>query len=155
MIAECAAGDKRSLVASETIIDENRSLRDRLRIIGMVLLIFTATLLAYGPALRGGMLWDDDGHVTKPELQSLDGLRRIWTEAGATQQYYPLLHSAFWLEHRWWGDATPGYHLTNVLLHALAACLVAGVLRRLALPGAWFAALLFALHPVCVESVAW
>jgi hypothetical protein len=49
-------------------------------------LIFCATVLAYLPAIRGGFLWDDDAHVTKPELRSLHGLERIWCEAGATQQ---------------------------------------------------------------------
>ncbi len=76
-------------------------------------------------------------------------------DLGATQQYYPLLHSAFWLEHRLWGDAVFGYHLTNVLLHALAALLVVAIMRRLGLRGAWLAAFIFALHPVCVEAVAW
>ncbi len=75
--------------------------------------------------------------------------------AGATQQYYPLLHSAFWLEHFMWGEAVVGYHLTNIVLHALSACLVVMVMRRLSLPGAWLAGLVFALHPVNVESVAW
>jgi protein O-mannosyl-transferase len=118
--------------------------------------IFAVTLVAYLPALRAGFIWDDHpGHVTRPELQSLAGLGRIWFEFGATQQYYPLLHSAFWLEHRLWGDAAFGYHLVNVLLHATAACLVFRLLRKLAVPGAPLAALLFALHPVCVESVAW
>lgn len=117
--------------------------------------IFLATLLAYWPALHGTLLWDDSGHVTRPDLRSLAGLARIWTEIGATQQYYPLLHSAFWLEHRLWGDATLGYHLVNVLLHASAACLAGITLRRLAVPGAWLTAALFALHPVCVDSVAW
>jgi len=112
-------------------------------------------LIAYWPALTGGMLWDDNGHVTRPDLRSLAGLGRIWTEFGATQQYYPVLHSAFWLEHRLWGDATLGYHLLNVLLHATGACMFGLVLRRLAVPGATLATLLFALHPVCVESVAW
>ncbi len=121
----------------------------------MRVLIFAATLAAYWPALNGTLLWDDAGHVTRPELQSLAGLWRIWFEPGATQQYYPLLHSAFWFEHRLWGDATLGYHLINVLLHATSACLFASILRRLAVPGAWFAAVLFALHPVCAESVAW
>ena len=51
-----------------------------------------AVLLAYWPALRGGMLWDDGSHVTAPALQSLHGLWRIWFSLGATQQYYPLLH---------------------------------------------------------------
>ncbi len=119
------------------------------------LLLFAATLLAYLPALSGGFLWDDAGHVTRADLRSLAGLGRIWFEIGATQQYYPVLHSAFWFEHLLWGDSTVAYHLLNVVLHATAACLFARLLQRLAVPGAWFAALLFALHPVCVESVAW
>jgi len=168
-------------------------------------LIFLATFIVYHPALHGDLLWDDAGHVTRPDLQSFAGLGRIWFEIGATQQYYPVLHSAFWLEHRLWGDSALGYHLLNVLLHATAACLFAFVLRRLldgyrcragspdpAMPGSkagsgdpalqlpaaagsslatdhrpqagflrplagaeWLAAGLFALHPVCVESVAW
>lgn len=118
-------------------------------------LIAIATLIVYFPSLRGDFLWDDAGHVTKPELQSWSGLLRIWFEPGATQQYYPLLHSAFWLEHLLWGDATPGYRLINLLWHATAACLFVTLLRRLAVSGALLAGLLFALHPVCVESVAW
>jgi tetratricopeptide (TPR) repeat protein len=118
-------------------------------------LIFSVTLLAYWPALEGGLLWDDGAHVTAPNMRSLGGLYRIWFETGATQQYYPLLHSAFWLQHKLWGDAVLGYHLVNVLLHALAACLLVAILRKLAVPGALLAGLVFALHPVCVESVAW
>src|SRR6266700_195312 len=87
-------------------------------------MIFAATLVAYLPALQGSPLWDDDGHLTKSSLQSVHGLWRIWFELGATQQYYPLLHSAFWIEHWIWGDATIGYHLTNIALHAMSACLV-------------------------------
>ena len=117
--------------------------------------IFLVTLLAYWPALSGGFIWDDDGHVTRADLRDLSGLFRIWFEFGATQQYYPVLHSAFWLEHLVWGDSPLGYHLLNVFLHASAACLFGTLLRRLAVPGATLAALLFALHPVCVESVAW
>jgi tetratricopeptide (TPR) repeat protein len=122
----------------------------------MVFVLFiVATLVAYFPALTGDFLWDDAGHVTNPALQSWSGLLRIWFEPGVTQQYYPLLHSAFWLEHGIWGDATLGYHLINVLWHATSACLLVALLRRLAVPGALLAGLLFALHPVCVESVAW
>jgi tetratricopeptide (TPR) repeat protein len=119
--------------------------------------VFLATLAAYFPVLQGGQIWDDDAHVTKPVLRSLHGLWRIWFDLGATQQYYPVLHSAFWFEHQLWGDVTLGYHLTNVLLHATAACLFAVILRRLwqRADAAWLAAFLFALHPVGVESVAW
>jgi tetratricopeptide (TPR) repeat protein len=112
-------------------------------------------VLAYAPAMRGGFLWDDNGHVTKPELQPVAALGRIWFEFGATQQYYPVLHSAFWVEHRLWGDSAAGYHWLNLLLHATAAGLFVRVLQRLAIPGAWLAGLIFALHPVAVESVAW
>lgn len=112
-------------------------------------------LVAYFPALRGGFIWNDDDYVTKPALRSLAGLGRIWAEPGATEQYYPVLHSFFWFEHRLWGDAPFGYHLANVWLHGVAAVLIARIFRQLALPGGWLAALLFALHPVCVESVAW
>lgn len=118
-------------------------------------LIALVVLLAYLPALHSGFIWDDDGHVTRTDLQTLAGLFRIWFEVGATQQYYPLLHSAFWVQHVLWGDAPLGYHLVNLALHATAACLFGRVLLRLGVPGAWFAAVLFALHPVGVESVAW
>jgi protein O-mannosyl-transferase len=121
----------------------------------MALLLLCATLAAYLPALRGGMVWDDEAHVTRPELQSVDGLRQIWFKLGATQQYYPLVHSAFWLEHKIWGDATIGYHLVNVLLHATSAFLFALILLQLSIRGAWIGAFIFALHPVAVESVAW
>ncbi len=117
--------------------------------------ILTATLIAYWPALNGQLLWDDPGHLTRPDLQSWSGLWRIWFEVGATQQHYPLLHSAFWIQHQLWGDATTGYHLVNVLWHATSACLFAALLLRLRIPGALLAAFVFALHPVCVESVAW
>lgn len=114
-----------------------------------------ATLLAYFPALRAEFIWNDAEYVTAPGLRSWQGLGRIWSELGATEQYYPFLHSAFWLQHRLWGDAPTGYHLFNVALHAAAACLLAGILSRLAIRGAWLAAFGFALHPVGVESVAW
>ena len=116
---------------------------------------FIVTALAYAPAWSGQPIWDDDGHLTTPELQSLHGLARIWIEPGATQQYYPLVHTAFWLGHRAWGDALPPFHLLNIFLHALSAFLLFRLLTRLKIPGALLAAGIFALHPVQVESVAW
>src|SRR3954471_22708958 len=122
-------------------------------LVGLALLF--ATLAAYEPAWHGGLLWDDDKHVTSPELQPVHGLTRIWLDLGATQQYYPLTHSAFWVEHRVWGDATLPYHLVNIGLHVLSAFFLLVILRRLQVPGAEFAVALFALHPVQVQSVAW
>ena len=121
-----------------------------------VVVLLAATVLAYLPVWRAGFIWDDDAYVTKNlTLRSLEGFRRIWLEVGATPQYYPLVHTSFWLEYHLWGLNPLGYHLVNVFLHALGALLLWRVLLRLAVPGAWLAAALFALHPVQVESVAW
>lgn len=118
--------------------------------------IIGLTLLAYMPALRAGFIWDDDAYVTaNGALRSVDGLRRIWFEPASVSQYYPMVFSSFWLEYRLWGLAPFGYHAVNVLLHAATAVLLWRVLVRLAIPGAWVAAIVFALHPVQVESVAW
>lgn len=117
--------------------------------------LLAVTLMAYQPAWHGGILWDDDGHLTRADLRSPGGLWRVWFEPGATQQYYPVLHSAFWLLHRIFGDHTLGYHLVNIVLHATSAWLLWTLLQRLAIRGAWLASVLFALHPVHVESVAW
>jgi tetratricopeptide (TPR) repeat protein len=119
------------------------------------LILVAVTAIAYSPAWSGKFLWDDNDHITEPRLRSLEGLREIWTKPGATQQYYPLLHSAFWLEHKLWGDAVLPYHLVSILLHGISALLVWRILLKLEVPGAWLAAGLFALHPVQVESVAW
>jgi protein O-mannosyl-transferase len=121
---------------------------------GLVLVLLV--IVAYLPALRGQFIWDDDFHVVKSApLRSLAGLWRIWFEPGATQQYYPLTHSSFWLDYHLWGLNPMAYHAENILLHALGAVLVWRLLRRLGVNGAWLGAALFALHPVCVESVAW
>ncbi len=121
----------------------------------VALLLFGVTFLAYRAVWHAGFIWDDEGHVTRQDLRGLGGLGRIWSEPGATQQYYPFLHSIFWLEHRLWGDAAPAYHLANIFFHGTAAFLLYRLLRRLRVPGALLAASVFALHPVCVESVAW
>ena len=113
-------------------------------------------LASYWPVLDAGFIWDDDAYVSENStLRDGEGLHRIWFEARATPQYYPLVHTSYWLEHAAWGLDPTGYHLDNVLLHFLCAWLVWRILVSLGVPGAWFAAALFALHPVHVESVAW
>lgn len=112
-------------------------------------------IIVYSPAIRGGRILDDDLHITRPELQSIAGLARIWFDVGATQQYYPVLHSAFWVEHRIWGEKLICYHAVNIALHWLASLSIVSIMRRLSLTAGWLGAFIFALHPVCVESVAW
>jgi protein O-mannosyl-transferase len=118
-------------------------------------LVFALVSAVYAPIYRAGFVWDDSGHVTPASLRSWEGLGRIWTDIGAAQQYYPLLHSFFWVQHQLWGDHPMGYHIVNVLLHASVACLFLLLLRQLGVAGAMAAGLIFALHPVHVESVAW
>jgi protein O-mannosyl-transferase len=119
-------------------------------------LLMLAVLVAFWPALRGGFIWDDNGHITFNEtLHSFNGLRDIWFKPGATQQYYPLSFTVFWVDYHLWGLNPLGYHLQNVLMHGLAAVILWQVLKRLRAPGAGVAAAIFALHPVNVMSVAW
>jgi hypothetical protein len=121
----------------------------------LLLALLLVTFAAYQPVWHGGPLWDDDAHLTRNELAGIGGLWRIWFDLGATQQYYPLTHTAFWLLHAVWGNGTLAYHIVSIVLHALSAFLVAVILARLAVPWPWLAALVFALHPVHVDSVAW
>ena len=107
------------------------------------------------PLGTGGVLWDDDAHIGGPELRTLDGLRRIWFVPRTTQQYYPLLHTSYWLQQKLWGDSITGYHIVNLLLHIGCVVLVLRIVRFLRIPGAELAATIFALHPVNVETVAW
>ena len=118
--------------------------------------LFFLTLAVYLPAMRGGYLWDDDAHLTGDEkLKSIGGLAKTWFVPTSSQQYYPLVHTSFWLEYQLWKLNPTGYHVDNILLHGLNAVLLGFLLRRLKVPGAWWVAALFAVHPVHVESVAW
>ena len=125
--------------------------RSPLRIAAGVALIFLLAFAVYWPALRGQFVWDDLLLVDKnPMVKGEAGLRSIWFHAD-----FPLTTLAFWLQWLMWGKHPAGYHIVNVLLHALNAVLVWRVLARLRIPGAWIAGMIFAAHPVCVASVAW
>ncbi len=113
-------------------------------------------MIAYVPVFSAGFIWDDFQYIAEnPVVQDPAGLGRIWSDLRANPQYYPLTFSTFWIEHQLWGLKPTGYHIVNVVLHATTVLLVWLVLRRLAVPAAWMAAALFAVHPVHVESVAW
>jgi tetratricopeptide (TPR) repeat protein len=119
------------------------------------LALLLAPFLVYLPAWHGQFIWDDPVSLSEnPLIPRRDGLYCFWFTS-VPQDYFPLTFTSFWLEYRLWGLNPMGYHLTNILLHALGAVLLWRVLLRLKVPGAWLAALVFALHPVCVASVAW
>ena len=119
-------------------------------------LLVIAVVLAYQPAWTAGYIWDDDLYLThNPLITAADGWSRIWFSFDAPSQYFPLTYSSFRLEHAVWDFNAAGYHWVNILLHATNALLLWRLLRSLGVPAAWFAAALFALHPVQVESVAW
>ena len=125
------------------------------------IVITAACFVAYIPAIKGGFVWDDDVYVTdNPLLTAPHGLYRIWFAMfDSPAQYVPLVYTTistiFWIEHQLWGFNPMGYHIVNVGIHIANALLLWLVLRRLSIPGAWFASAVFALHPVQVETVAW
>ena len=121
-----------------------------------VLIILCATLAVYLPSLKGGFIWDDAIMLTGNEMvKASRGLWDMWFCTRVGDGYFPLTWSAFWLQWRVWGMHPEGYRLVNLLLHAGSALLLWRVLTRLQAPGGWLAGILFALHPVCVMSVAW
>jgi tetratricopeptide (TPR) repeat protein len=119
------------------------------------LVLVIVTFVAYQPTWHAGFIWDDDLLITDNRMvQARDGLYRFWFTTEALD-YYPLTSSFWWLQWRLWGRNAEGYHAANVLLHAANVLLIWIILRHLRIPGAWLAALLFAVHPVNVASVAW
>jgi tetratricopeptide (TPR) repeat protein len=112
-------------------------------------------LLTFSPSIAAGTIWDDKELIfDNPHVVGSQGLGTIWI-APATDDYFPLTYSMFWLEYRLWGYHFAGYHVVNVLLHALAAVFIWRVLCELEIPAAYAAAAVFTVHPVCVASVAW
>lgn len=115
-----------------------------------------AAAFVYWPALRGEWIWDDHlDLVDNRLLRSLGGLRDIWLHPTLLYDFYPLKHTVQWLQWQLWGNQSLGYHLTNLALHVLSAGLFWRVLRQLGVRAAWLGALLFTVHPLAVESVAW
>jgi len=119
-------------------------------------ILIVLVLFTYQPSLHNGFVWDDDDYVTNnPALATVDGLGKIWFSRDTTPQYYPITFTSFWIEYHLFGLNPVVFHATNILLHAANAMLVWMLLVYLGLPWAWLAAVLFAIHPVNVESVAW
>jgi tetratricopeptide (TPR) repeat protein len=120
-----------------------------------VVLIAIVAFIAYLPSINGGFVWDDDLLLTNNYLiKASNGLHRFWCTTEA-KDYWPATFTTFWIEWRLWGMNSTGYHVSNLILHIVEALLIWIVLRKLSIPGAFLAAMIFAVHPVNVESVAW
>ncbi len=149
--------------------DQKRSPRPKWLIGLGAALIVAVTLWVYLPAMRSGFIWNDNTYDSwNPVLTKPGGLLQIWSLrwrtspdgqrylAPYTEQYYPMVFSSFWLESRLWSNSNPtGFHVVNVLLHIANALLIWLICRRLGFSWGYIMALIFALHPVEIESVAW
>ena len=131
------------------------SRQDVLAFVALGLLV----IVPYLPAmLWGDFVWDDNLYIKVDPVRDVSGLWKIWfspSDLGREEHYWPLVYTTFWLEHKLWGFAPTGYHIVNVLLHLVNTLLLWHLLRRLAIPGSWVVAAVFAVHPLHVESVAW
>ncbi len=120
-------------------------------------IIVLAGLWIYAPAYHGDWLWDDDQLLTQnPVVQSgsLKGLAKLWFYPDGAD-FFPLSYTALWAQWPFFGPRPTGYHVTTILLHLSGALTLWALLARMRIPGAWLSSLLFAIHPVAVESVAW
>ena len=128
-------------------------LKANLWIAGILLVL--VGFLAYSSVFHAKFIFDDDILITDSTLiQSSGSLSKIWFSTQPVD-YFPLTNTVFWIEWRVFGDSPVGYHVVNLMLHLAGSLLLWAVLVRLEIPGAWLAAMLFAVHPAAVSSVAW
>src|SRR5438445_8837463 len=134
-------------------------------------LIALVTLAAFLPTLQNQFVnWDDhENLLDNPHYRGLGRAHLRWMWTTHMRHWIPLTWMTFGLDYLLWGMNPVGYHLTSLLLHVTNAVVFFFVVRRiltLALPSpaershalavsAGFAALVFAIHPLRVESVAW
>jgi tetratricopeptide (TPR) repeat protein len=127
----------------------------------LCLLLFGFVLWVFLPALRGNFIESDDyPYVIGNTHINFTAGNLVWPMAlthGECGNWHPLTHWSLMLDHLFYGLNPWGYHLTNVLLHAINTVLVFLVLRRMtgSTGPSWMVAVFFALHPLRVESVAW
>ena len=135
---------------------QNRAVKHRTLLLAAVLFL---TSLLYLPTLDDPPLnWDDPEYIELPLLEEPDALVQIWTSF-ATPQAYPVLFTSLWLDRVLWGGSIPATRATNMVLHGLVAVLAFLFIRGVFSPTrngpAFLGALLFAVHPTQVATVAW
>jgi tetratricopeptide (TPR) repeat protein len=144
-------GGQKGLSILTTLVD-----RSKLSLSAAAIALLGMLVISYLPALRGGFIWDDDDYVLNNwTLRSVPGLEAMWVHPTSLPQWYPMVHTTFWVEYHLYGLHPLGYKIDNLLLHFANSVLLWIILRKLKIPGAWLAAAVFALHPMNVESAAW
>ncbi len=136
-------------------------------LVGVALTIFAGALWLYWPSTHGGFLKVDDAEYVRQSMHC-DGLTWNavkWAFTSTDAYYQPLVRLSHFLDYQIWGINAAGHHATSVFLHALNAALVFGFLWTLLgatflttgerLSVAVWAAIVFAIHPLQTESVAW
>ncbi len=129
-------------------------------------LLLLLALLPYVNTLQNGFVYDDNNEVlTNPYIRSFSHVGDIFSTRilahlgarGATNYYRPISIFGFLICYKLFGLLPYGFHLANLLLHALIVCVLFGLTKRL-FHDQWLAfaaAAIFALHPIHTESVAW
>jgi Flp pilus assembly protein TadD len=126
-----------------------------MRNLARALALALVCLWVYHPSLHGTWLWDDGLEVAQnPMVRSAGGWWQAWVHPQG-MDYFPLKGSFQWLEWHLWGADPFGYHAASLALHIAASLLVWRLLLALGVPAAYIGGLLFAVHPLAVESVAW
>lgn len=128
-------------------------------------ILFLLCAAVYGGTIGNGFHWEDEVHVEKNvHIRTLKNLKVFFNpgyinvyESGLGQRYRPVRTVSLALDYLFWGMDPRGYHLSNLLLH-FGVCLALWLLFRAAglqAAGAFFAAALFAVHPIHTESIAY
>ena len=154
VVGDRSAADAKAAELRRTFAFAAYVRRDALALIGLCVLV----CVSYYPSLGGGFVWDDFVFTEAPVIHATSGLWNIWFSPADIRQeahYWPIVYTTFWLEHKLWALDPLGYHAVNLVLHLVISLLVWRLMGRLAVPGAWLIAVVFAVHPLHVESVAW
>ena len=128
-------------------------------------LLILITTISYGRSLNHQFVWDDHPIILdNPHLRKIENIPSFflpyywkYNHPGTKGQYRPLRTVSLSLSYYLWKFHPFGYHLTNLILHILNVLLIYLVVTRLFKSPklAFFTSLLFALHPIHVESVSW
>src|SRR4030067_3703612 len=133
----------------------------------LCLFVIFSSLAVYINSLSGDFIWDDieqivDNPVIKdirniPSFFTSDLWRLIENPTIGSYYYRPLFLLSLTLDYSLWNLNPLGYHITNLILHAINSLLIYQIGRRLFLHNApaFLGAALFAVHPVHTESIAW